>query len=187
MGDGIQFFGEVDGNKGQPGTGMGGDYPGWYFDNPRGSLAMLKEEVSKLEEQNRTGAINRAQILKNEVMIKEKRKRYDAIVKSRPKFSGAEKDKVAGWCDEVGEGIADVMYTRKDDSYGLASPQEEVNHSLYPCVDVPKEFAVAMGHKLGRGGGANVRVNRTLAEKWWKIGRKSLGERSNVEALRRES
>ncbi len=186
MEDKIQFFGEVDKNKNQPDKGFGGEYPGWYFDGPRGQLATLKEEIRGLEKQNEIGAITKAQMLENEGEIEEKQKKYDTIVKSRPKLSGVNKDKVAGWCDELGEKIADAMYTYKAENRGTASPQDEANRMTYPCVDVPKELAKVCGIQDIPAGGGPIRVTRTQAEKMWKISRKALGEQSNVETLRKE-
>lgn len=181
----IQFFGEVDMNKSQPGKGMGSEYPAWYFDNPRGPLAMLQEDIRQLEQQNEIGAITKAQALENEVEIEKKKDRYNAIEQSRPQLSDPEKDKVDGWIEDLDEKVADAMYTYKEDARGTASPQEEVRRMTQPCVDVPKGLAVACGMKVTPGGGP-ARVTRSQAEKMLKIARKVRGRRTNLEILRRE-
>lgn len=182
---GIQFFGEVDRNPGQPNKGMGSDYPAYYFDNPTGALASLKNEINEMERQNARGAINQAQVLQNKVNIQEKQKRYEAIVQSKPKLTDIEKDKVDGWIADVDERVADAMYTYKEDDRGLASPAEEVRRMTQPCVDVPKGLVIACGGEVSPGGGP-VKVTRSQAERMLKIARKVRGRRTNLEMLRRE-
>ena len=182
----IQFFGEVDRNPSQPGKGMGSDYPAYYFDNPTGALASLKNEINEMEQQNARGAITQAQVLQNKVEIEKMQERYDAIVQSKPKLSDVEKDKVDSWIEDVDEKVADAMYTYKDDDRGIASPAEEVRKMTQPCIDVPKGLAIACGMSVSAGGGP-IKVTRSQAERMLKIARKVRGRRTNLEILRRES
>ena len=185
MSEKIQFFGEVDRNPSQPNMGMGSDYPAYYFDNPTGAMANLKEEIRQLEQQNHRGAISHEQVMKNKVEIEKRQAKYDAIVASKPKLSGVDEEKVDGWIKEMDEKVADAMFTYKEDARGTASPQEEVRRTTQPCVDVPKALATACGMEMS-GGGSHIRVTRTQAEKMLKIARKVRGRRTNLEMLRRE-
>lgn len=180
--DKIQFFGAVD--RKADGT-IGSDMPAYYFDAPRGAMAMLEEEVNSGEREIEKGAIPADHLLRLKADIKEKKKKLEAIQQSKPVLSGPEIDKVKGWHKDLGEKISSAMYTYKEDNRRIASPQEEVRRMTQPCIEVPKELVRACGMDAGRGGG-NTKVNRNIAEKMWKIAGKNLDEPTNVEALRRE-
>jgi len=182
----VEFFGEVDQNKSR--DGRGSEYPAWYFDGPGGPLATLKNEIREKEQLIARGLVDPVKVLDMKAEIEEKQNRVDQIEASRPNLTGAAKDKVVGQYRDLGEKISEAMYTYKEDNRGTASPQEEVKRMTEPCIEISKEVAKQCGLNvnLAFGGGPNVKVSRTQAEKAWKIMGKAIGERTNVETLRRD-
>jgi hypothetical protein len=171
----IQFFGEVDKH---PKGGYSSEFPAWYF--PK-AIDDLKEDIRQKEDAADDPGIAKGvrQRIKQEVM--EMKDRLRLIQDSKPKLSAKQTDELAGRVKELGERIGDSMFTHTDMKKGLAPAEEELKRMTEPCIKVDADLAKAAGVSLHKG-----LVTRDGAAKIWKIGRRALGEMSNVEALRKD-
>lgn len=177
----FQFFGEVDYNKNGR---ISSQYPAWAF---RHLINELVNDITDLEKQMKDYSIDpetRGKLL-SRLQIRQER-----LTKIRDSFPKVDKDKVysiVGGENEngtLGQKIADSMFTRTDMMKGIADAHEEDRRMHEPVIKLE-------GKEIDMAKGCNVRINgegkvsRNDAVKVWKIGRKYLGEVSNVEVLRK--
>lgn len=179
--DEFQFFGEVDYNRNGR---ISSQYPAWAFRHLINELAV---EISELEKQVKDYSLDAETRGKIISRLEVRKERLDKILESFPKV---DKDKVHFIVGDehekgsLGEKISDSMFTNSEMQKGLADAHEEDRRMHEPIIKLDgKEIAMAKGCnvRIGRDG----KVSRNDAVKIWKIGRKYLGEMSNVEVLRR--
>lgn len=174
----FQIFGSVDlTDKGQ----VKSVYPSWYFDHLKEDL---QREVDRLETQIRLDQIPRSELQISRERLKQKQEKLLNLDNAAVTLRGKQKDKVSKVYEEIGQQISSSMFTRSDMKKGLADAREELNRMVEPCIEVrgdAMKLAQACNVRVTKG-----KVTRDGAAKVWKILGKALGERSNVEALRRD-
>lgn len=174
----FQIFGSLDlTEKGK----VKSSYPSWYFDTLKEDL---QRDVDRLETQIRLDQIPRTELQITRERLKQKQEKLLNLDNEAVALRGKQKDKVAKVYDELGQQISDKMFSRSDMKKGLADAKEEMNRMIEPCIEVRGDalkLAAACNVKVVKG-----KVSRDGASKVWKILGKALGERSNVEALRKD-
>jgi chromosome segregation ATPase len=174
----FQIFGSVDlDDKGR----VKSAYPSWYFDPLKDEL---QNEVDRLEGQISQDRIPRSELQLAKERLKQKRDKLLNLDNAALELRGKQKDKVSDIRAELGEKIKDAMFTRDDMKKGLADAREEMRRMTEPCIELRGEalrLAQACNVKNVKG-----KVTRDGAAKVWKIISKALGERSNIESLRRD-
>lgn len=182
MSDGINFFSESDMVVGKDGKKrISSEYPIWYN---RQMIDELKEDISMAEFEIKSGRIKDTQLTMARDRLKKLQERMDEVEKSQPKLEGKELDKIAKARKDLGKEIASKMYSRSDMKKGLADAHEEVRRMTDFSIPVtPDMVDVAKACNVTPVDG---RVNRTQAEKMWKITGRYLDESSNTESLRRD-
>ncbi len=175
----VVFFGPVDRQGRRLDGRISSDWPAWYFD------VHVDDMKAEIEDQQRSldmGLIHPTEVEITKRRIKEKKARMDEITSSKPKLKPIQKDRLHVLTEEWGEKIKDAMFTRDEMMMGLASVHEEAKRMTEPVFKVDPKIAAAMGVTV-KGG----KVSRDELARMWKIGRKYLGEPTNVEVLRRSS
>jgi len=174
----FQIFGSVDlTDKGQ----VKSVYPSWYFDHLKEDL---QREVDRLETQIRLDQIPRSELAIAKERLKQKQEKLLNLDNAAVTLRGKQKDKVYKVYEEIGQQISGAMFSRSDMKKGLADAREELNRMTEPCIEVKGDsmrIAQACNVRVTKG-----KVSRDGAAKVWKILGKALGERSNVENLRRD-
>ena len=176
------FFGEIDRNeKGQ----IKSEYPAYYFET---QTEELQSEIREAERRlARLGEFDIFELGQRQLMqkdINQKKKKYNAIVKSKPKLKGVDKDKIYKTYKALGQEIKDALFTKSSMSLGTASPHEEAKRMTEHEMSVQSispEMAASLNLKIEDG-----KVSRTALERTWKICGKILNEATNVEVLRRD-
>ena len=170
-----QMFSEVDMTK----EGSVGSYlPAWAYDQLIGDL---ESEIHAEEQQMRAANISVDKINELRRSVDKKKERLHEINESRP---NVDVDKVRGVVDGLSEKISDSMFSRTDMMKGLADAHVEARRMTEPCIklsDAEANFALGCNVVPTR----DKMISRNQATKIWKIGRKYIGELSNVEVLRR--
>jgi predicted phage tail protein len=174
----FQIFGSVDLNdKGK----VQSTYPSWYFDHLKDDL---QNEVDRMESQLKFDKIPRSEIAITKERLAQKRDKLLNLDNAALTLRGRQKDKVAKVYDELGVQIKETMFSRNDMKKGLADAREEMKRMTEPCIQLSGDalkLAQACNVKMTKG-----KVSRDGAAKTWKIIAKALGERSNIEGLRRD-
>ena len=175
----IEFFSEVDLS---PTGKLSSEYPAWYNQQ---IVEDLENQVRVEEHYLQSGSIPKDAEPEARENLKKKKARLDQILKSKPKLSDADKDKLAKVREELGERISEAMFTRGETQRGLADPHEEARRMTHRSLSLsPTQAGIAK--QCGIPIGSDRKVSRTQMEKVWKITSKALGERANTEALRRD-
>lgn len=174
----FQIFGSVDLNdKGV----VKSSYPSWYFDHLKDNL---QDEVDRLENDIRLDRIPRSELPLMKERLKQKQDKLLNLDASAVELRGKLKDKANKVYSDLGQEISSAMFSRDEMKKGIADPREEMKRMTEPCIDVRGDamnIAKACNVRITKG-----KVTRDGAAKVWKILGKALGERSNVEALRRD-
>lgn len=174
----FQIFGSVDLNdKGV----VKSSYPSWYFDHLRDEL---QSEVDRLENDIRFDRIPRSELHLMRERLKQKQEKLLNLDSSAVELRGKQKDRVSAVRDELGGKISDALFSRDEMKKGVADAREEMKRMTEPCIELKGDAlkaAIACNVKQVKG-----KVTRDGAAKVWKILSKALGERSNVEVLRRD-
>lgn len=171
--DEIKFFGEVDRTeKGK----IKSEYPAWYFEP---HIEDMKEEVERWEREETLGFAPHDP--ERKAIIKMRKERYEAITKSKPGISDAQKDQLAKEYKKLSKQIRDSMPTRSEMKQGTVSAHEEARRMSEPIINIDADLAKSCGVEVIGG-----KVSRDGASKIWKITGKYLGEATNVETLRRD-
>jgi len=175
----MEVFGEVDKNsKG----GNASEYPAWYFDR---HIDELKESIASLKRSLDMGLIPADKVPVQRQDMANKQEKLDTILKSKPKPSDAERDKLWKLYKSLGEKISESMYTRSEMHMGIVDAHTEASRMTQPCITLnPEEASIAKscGIKMGQ----DRKVSRNQAAKPFKILGKLLNEPSNIEVLRRD-
>jgi hypothetical protein len=175
----MEVFGEVDKNK----KGLNAsEYPAWYFDR---HVEELEESIASLERSLNMGLIPADKVPAQKQDVANKKEKLHAILKSKPKPSVAERDKLWKLYKSLGEKIGDSMYTRSEMHMGTVDAHTEASFMTKPCITLNPEEA-SMAKSCGIKMGQDRKVSRNQAAKPFKILGKLLGEPSNIEVLRRD-
>jgi len=176
--DKFQIFGSVDlTEKGQ----VKSAYPSWYFDQLRDDL---QNEVDRMERQIDSDVLPRSELPLVKERLKQKRDKLLNLDAAAVELRGKQKDRAYKVYEDIGAQIKETMFSRDDMRKGLADAREEMKRMTEPCIDLRGDAlkaAQACNVKVVKG-----KVTRDGAAKVWKIFGKALGERSNVEALRKD-
>jgi hypothetical protein len=117
--------------------------------------------------------------------INEKKEKYNAIIKSKPKLKGGDKDKIYATYRALSQEIKDALFTKSAMSLGTASGHEEASrmvNRVMSAKSISPEMAAALNLKIENG-----KVSRQALEKTWKVCGKILGDvPTNIETLRRD-
>lgn len=178
--DDIQFFGNVD-RKGKTKEGaITSEYPAFYFHN---HYEDLKETTERQERQIEIGLVPPSELPYVKAEVERNKQRMIDIKKANPRLSGPQKDAIHKTYKELGESIADSMYTRTDMHKGLVDAHEEARRMSKPIISVKgkEKFLHNMGITAENG-----KISRNQASRAYKIIGKVLGENTNVEKLRRD-
>lgn len=174
----VSFFGKVDR---QENTGkIRSQYPAWTMDN---AVDELRESVASKRRMLDRKLIPLDQLPNYEAELERDEQRLKEIEESRPELKGEKKDELAKQRDQLGEKIADSMFTLTEMEMGLASPNEEAHRMVDPVIGVGGKMLTTlkdMGIKPIKG-----KISRNQAQKAWKIISKALDEDTNPERLRR--
>jgi hypothetical protein len=174
----FQIFGSVDLNE--KGV-VKSAYPSWYFDHLRDEL---QNEVDRLENDIKFDRIPRSELHLMRERLKQKQEKLLNLDSSAVELRGKQKDRVDAIRKEIGEKISEALFSRDDMKKGVADAREEMNRMTSPCIELKGDAlkaAMACNVKHVKG-----KVSRDGAAKVWKILSKALGERSNIETLRRD-
>jgi DNA repair exonuclease SbcCD ATPase subunit len=176
-GDDFSFFGEVDRNK----EGLvGSEYPSWAMNQ---QLDDLREGIEQAERQLEDDLVPPEKIIDVRHRLKKEKERYEDIMGSKPKMGGKQIDELAKVRQEIGAVITDSMFTRTQMMTGTADAHEEASRMADPRISLNESQM-----RLAKSCGINPvegKINRTQAERMWKISSRYLGEPSNTEVLRR--
>ena len=174
----FQIFGSVDLNeKGQ----VKSTYPSWYFDHLKEDL---ENEVNRLETDIKFDRIPKSELHIAKERLAQKRDKLLNLDQAALQLKGKQKDKVSKVYDELGKEISESLFSRSDMKKGLADAREEMHRMTEPCIEVRGDamnIAKACNVKITKG-----KVSRDGAAKVWKILGKALGEKSNIEHLRKD-
>ena len=178
LGRKYQIFGSLDLNeKGK----IRSTYPSWYFSHMADNL---KDEVQHMEYQINNDLLPRSEVSITKDRLATKKQQLRELENAVPNIVGKDKDKVAKIRGELGEKIADSMFSREQMRRGLADAATEMKRKTEPCIKLPAEvrqFAEACNVKITKG-----MATRDGAAKAWKIASRLLGEPSNTEVLRKD-
>jgi len=183
--NGIQFFGELDRKGKQADGAIASEYPAWYFIT---NLENLKEEIAN--DERRLGRLKAQKIFdpeqhaRMEEDLQGRKEKYERAVNSRPKLGATQKDEVWRAYQNLGGEIREALFTRSQMNIGSVDPHEEVRRmteARIPVTSLSPELAKNLGVKVQNG-----KISRSQAERAWKILGRSLGEETNIEALRKD-
>lgn len=172
----FSFFGEVDKIKGQ----IGSEYPAWTMPH---QLDTLREGIGQKERTLKTGYVGDVEAtMRVREDLKKEKARLEEIVKSKPKLTAKQKEDVATEYGKLKNMIAESLFSRSDMKLGLADAHEEADRMTLPFISVDKEIAAACNVPTFGG-----KVSRDGASKMYKIIGRYLGDRTNVEYLRKNA
>jgi len=173
----LKFFGEADLNRDGK---IKSDYPSWYH---RQQMEDLDEGIRQKERALEEDLIPDSEKPLMRSRLKQERTLSAKVNDSMAEIKGFE-EIISKGSDELGKDIKEAMFSRSQMDKGVADPHEEARRISEPVIKVKSkevaELCEAAGIKIREG-----RITRGEAEKIWKISRRSLGEISNVESLRK--
>ena len=179
----IQFFSEIDMNSSHPDS-VGSTYPAWYFTESMRQLEdSIEQEKRELKMFNMPESTKPVKVAK----IKKMEERLERIKESKGLLK-PNTDKLSVFTNELGEKLREIMPSRSDERKGYVDAHDIAEHWTTPCIEVSGELArVAMNNgfqvqKKGNGG----KMTELEVARFWKLGRKALGEDTNLERLRRD-
>lgn len=180
MSKGIVFFGAMDRKRRDPSGPVSSAYPAWYFD---AHLEEMKEEIDRKKRDLARGVIPPSEIEYAKEELRKQEDRYREILASKPKLSGKEKDDLYKVYKELQDQIIDSMPTYTEMMKGHADPHEEARRMTTPIISVGRHSELFEALNIRVEGN---KVTRNAASRAFKIIGKVLGERTNIEALRRD-
>ena len=176
----INIFGEVDRNRDGK---IKSDYPAWYFESQRDEL---EESVRHRKHQLDNDLVPLSERGIQRERLKQEEERLEKIINSKPDIQGKPaEDVIAEAVSEIGAKISKAMFSRSDMQRGTADAHEEAKRISTPIIEVKSDKEAELYKACGIKISDNGRVDRSQAEKVWKIGRKILGESTNTEILRK--
>lgn len=178
--DNVTFFGPMDRKRKDPRGAITSAYPAWYFDT---HLDELKEDIDRKARDLARGVIPPSEVPYAKEELEKQKERYDAILSSRPKLSAKEKDELAKVYKELEQQIVDSMPTYTEMMKGHADPHEEARKMTRPYISVGRHGDLFKKMNIPMDGN---KVSRNGATRAYKILGKVLGERTNIETLRRD-
>jgi hypothetical protein len=154
-----------------------------------GSVSTLVAEAGELEdriEEKREGpsiqSVPKDSLNKAQIEVDGMKARISLIKASRPKFTNGELDQINKTSTELGDKIADAMTTRKDIKDGSYTALEILDRQTKPCIKIDPALAAACGLRMNSKG----EVTMHDANRAYMMSRNILGERPNLERLRRD-
>lgn len=181
---GIKFFGEADLVRDKE-TGelkIAAQYPSWYFTEQKREL---EDSIRSKERQLEKGLVNPIHIENIQQALKKERDLLNKINASEPKFKGFQKDKMAKIKSDLGEKIADSMYTYSEMMKGTADAHEEAHRMSEPIIQIDADTAeLAKANNIIPD--KKNKISRNQASKLWKMLARVMEESSNVEVLRKD-
>lgn len=174
---GVVFFGEVDYN--QHGR-VGNAFPAWYFSRKEEEM---KEQANYIRNQIDNNMVPYSEVNIHKSRLKQIEERLGKIEASKPKLTGAQRDRIDKYRKELGEKIAESYFTYDDMHRGTADAHEEARRMMNPIIPVDPDIAKSCNLRLSKDG----KVNRNDAVRAWKMMGRALGpdEPTNAEILRR--
>jgi hypothetical protein len=160
----------------------GSQMPAWYCDR---QIRELKESVYKKERSLEHELVPRDKIGAYKEQLKREKVRLSELEASKPKFTAPELDRLAKGAGSIGAKIKESLPSRGEVMKGLADSHEEMEKDLEPCIklgDEEVELAKMANVELNKKG----EVSRNDATRIWQLSNKILGEKTNVEVLRRD-
>ena len=156
--------------------------PLWYNPTYREELENTIAIMSHALKEGHVPEGRRSEYQANLKMLKERLQSIDDAI---PKFNKKAMDYIARVVSSLSEKIQNAMFTRDEMMRGLADANEEARRMTEPCILLNEQeirWAQACNIKVYNG-----KVSRTACELMWKIGRRILGESTNVEILRKDT
>jgi len=155
--------------------------PLWY--NPT-YKEELENTIAIMSHALREGQVPEGRRSEYQANLKMLKDRLQSIDDAIPKFDKKAIDYVSRVISSLSEKIRNAMFTRDEMMKGLADPNEEARRMTQPCITLTE-------HEIRWAKACNVKVydgkaSRTACELMWKIGRRILGEPTNVEVLRKD-
>jgi len=171
----IRFFGEVDLDRDGKITS---DMPAWYFER---HIDEMEEGILRKENQLARGAIAADNVPMIKEEIKAEKAKLRKIKESKPTLTGNQVDRCWRVYKSLTEQIQASMPTRKQSKDGLVNPYDELKRLKQKHIKIDPEIAKACGVKAVQG-----KISGDEANKCYQIIGRTLGENTNVEALRRD-
>jgi len=153
--------------------------PLWYNSAYREEL---EATISRMEYALKEGYVPDGRRGEFNAKLKTYKERLQSLNDAIPKFNKKSIDMIAKVVSTLSEKIANSLFPRDQMERGIVDPSEEARRMAEPAIslnDMELKWAMACNIKPVKG-----KVSRTQAELMWKIGRKILGEPTNVEILR---
>ncbi len=153
--------------------------PLWYNSAYREEL---EATISRMEYALREKFVPEGRRAEFTAKLKTYKDRLQSLNDAVPKFNKKTIDMVAKVVSTLAEKITNALFPKDQMERGIVDPSEEsrrMTQPLIPLNDAELKWAMACNITPVKG-----KVSRTQAELMWKIGRKILGEPTNVEILR---
>jgi len=144
----------------------------------------LSERIERKKREIARGMIRPENVMAVKESIQKESKRLESILKSKPRPSGKEKDRVAKLYRHIAEGIRESHFPRSDMMKGLVSAHAEAERMVSPHIPVDAEFDDLVDACNVKP--VNHKLTRNQAAKILKICGALLGEPTNAEYYRRD-
>jgi hypothetical protein len=143
----------------------------------------LEEEIRKMEKGLENKYYQADDIGKVRETLSRAKKSLETLQEHAPSME-KNKDRIYNMTKELSEKIAPAMFSRSDMMKGTADAHEEARRMSEPTIELSPEL---VGTALANGMKVHGRmVTRDDAVRLWQFGRRTLGELSDAEVLRRD-
>ena len=178
----VSFFSEADMYTTKEGKKIvSSEFPAWYN---RSMVDDIKDDISMTEYAIKSGRLTEDKLMDARNKLTKLKEKVNVIENSIPKLSDKQKDMLSKVRGQIGEEIANSMFSRSDMTKGIADVHEEARRMSEPKIQLSPEMVDVA--KMCNVNHLDGKVSRTGAEKMWKIVSRYLGEQSNTESLRRD-
>lgn len=155
-------------------------YPMWFFDRVREEL---ENDIVVMENQIKRSYVPEERVPEYRENIKRLKHKLQEMDDAIPKFNSKIMNFINDVIPTLTEKLVNSLPTRTEMEKGLIYPEEEARRMTTPCILLnEKEIRWAKACNVSPHKGM---VSRTQLEVMWKIGRKILGEDTNIERIRR--
>ena len=143
----------------------------------------LEEEIRKMEKGLDNKYYQADDIGRVRETLSRAKKSLETLQEQAPSME-KNKDRIYNMTKELGEKIAPAMFSRSDMMKGTADAHEEARRMSEPTIELSPEL---VGTALANGMKVHGRmVTRDDAVRLWQFGKRTLGELSDAEILRRD-
>lgn len=177
----IKFFGAVDREKNDPNGKILSAYPAWYYEE---KIDKLKDDIAILENRLANGRVPASSIEDHKKELELRKTRLKAILLSKPKVTGKEKDEVGRCFKYLRDQIINRLPSRTDVQRGTVNIRNEVMWKKKPSIDISDHLMVC--ESLGLSMPERKKITGHQGMLALKILAKLLGEEANIERLRRD-